>query len=137
MIYYLDSLFVSVFLKLVLVSKLISAENGKTEFCGNALKLDLSELANQMGALVVRWNLCLEAEYLSLALQDRSVFKDALFFTWFFHSPSMQVLGTQIFISPMYFSTLSQKKILLLLTNFPLGRSRPLLLPISSAHAIH
>ena len=54
MIYYLDSLFVSVFLKLVLVSKLISAENGKTEFCGNALKLDLSELANQMGALVVR-----------------------------------------------------------------------------------
>ena len=29
----------------------------KTEFCGNALKLDLSELANQMGALVVRWDL--------------------------------------------------------------------------------
>ena len=27
------------------------------EFCGNAIKLDLSELANQMGALVVRWDL--------------------------------------------------------------------------------
>ena len=34
-----------------------TAENQKTELCGNALKLDLSELVNQMGALVVRWDL--------------------------------------------------------------------------------
>jgi len=28
-----------------------------TEFCGNVLKLDLNKKANQMGALVVRWDL--------------------------------------------------------------------------------
>ena len=33
--------------------------NPSTEICGNALKLELSEYANQMGALVFSWDLLL------------------------------------------------------------------------------
>ena len=58
-IYYLSSLFVSFFTNFSFQIYFSTAENRKTEFCGNALKLDLIELANQMGALVVRWDLWL------------------------------------------------------------------------------
>ena len=56
-IYYLRSQFVSFFTHFSFQIYFSTAKNRKTEFCGNALKLDLSELANQMGALVVRWGL--------------------------------------------------------------------------------
>ena len=42
-IYYLCSLFVSIFTKFSFQIYFSTAENGKTEFCGNALKLDLIE----------------------------------------------------------------------------------------------
>ena len=56
-IYYLRSQFVSFFTHFSFQIYFSTAKNRKTEFCGNALKLDLSELANHMGALVVRWDL--------------------------------------------------------------------------------
>ena len=59
-IYYLCCLF-EFFLR-ILVFKFISQPQKtgtKTESCGNSLKLDLSEKANQMGASVVRWDLWL------------------------------------------------------------------------------
>jgi len=46
--------------KALLTCKIYKTENytGRSpEICSNALKLDLSEQANQMGALVVRWDL--------------------------------------------------------------------------------
>ena len=57
MIYYLRSHFLSFCTNFSFQIYFSTAENRKTEFCGNAIKLDLSELANQMGALVVRWDL--------------------------------------------------------------------------------
>ena len=53
-IYYLRSLFVSFFTNFSVQIYFSTAENRKTEFCGNALKLDLIEYASQMEALVVR-----------------------------------------------------------------------------------
>ena len=56
-IYYLCSLFVPFLTNFSFQIYFSTAKNRKTEFCGNMLKLDLSELANQMGALVVHWDL--------------------------------------------------------------------------------
>ena len=56
-IYYLRSQFVSFLTHFSFQIYFSTAKNRKTEFCGNALKLDLSELASHMGTLVVRWDL--------------------------------------------------------------------------------
>ena len=62
-IYYLRNHLVSFFFLRILVFKIYSISTAKkTEkniICGNVLKLDLSELANQMRALVVQWDLWL------------------------------------------------------------------------------
>ena len=56
-IYYFRIHFVSFFFTNFSFQNPQPHKNRKTEFCGNALKLDLSELTIQMGALVVRWDL--------------------------------------------------------------------------------
>ena len=63
-IYYLRRHFVSFFFTNFSFQNLFlnckkKKKNWEKQFCGNALKLDLSELANQMGALAVRWDLWL------------------------------------------------------------------------------
>ena len=74
-IYYLCSHFVPFLTNFSFQIYFSTAENRKTEFCGNVLKLDLSELANQMGALVVHWDLWLtgwtpQPRYIGLLLVD-------------------------------------------------------------------